>query len=257
MSEREKLAALDAERALQRAKSAVSLDLAGPENAEQLAGRKSADNAYQAEAAALKEQLQIREQILDKELQQRDDQVQAIKNQQQLVEAAQKQVDLEERKVKAFQAQVGGLSKLQQQQLIDIRDKLRNGQDITRGEEKRLEDLGGEQGRGIADARRAKRGAAAGFDQDFFKGIEGASTGMDDAAKSLKEAAAALKDLTGGATAAAKIAELEAEKKALNEKHAEFITDFRKNMQELIDLMKVNSDRIAELEISVGVNAAG
>lgn len=235
----------------------VQVDFASGQGAEgELAARNFAAGQYSAAAAALKERDAMEKSILDTQLKQRDAQIDAIEAQQKLVESAEKQLDIERQKSDQQLAQIGRLSENQQRQLKELRDKLLNGDDLTRGQEKRLEDLGGEAGRGIVDARAKRRAEAAGFGPDFFKGIEGASTGMDDAAKALKEAAEALKAITGGATAAAKVAELEADKKKLEAAFADYRKSLAAEIEGLIAVAQANAERIHELEITVAVNAA-
>lgn len=257
MSDAEKRASLDKQYFQGIGDASFDIDMARGKSPEaEKVARESAARQYAEAAAALKQRDQLERNILDNQKQQADNQIEAIKRQEQLVEAAQRQVDAEKQKADAMQSQIGRLSTLQQSQLKALRDKLLAGGDLSRGEEKRLDELGGEQGRAIVDARARKRAEAAGFGPDFFKGIEGASTGMDSAAQKLKEAAEALKALTSGATAAAKIAEIEAEKQKLEKG----MTEFRKALQDQIDatakLMQENATRLHELEITVRVNAA-
>lgn len=218
--------------------------------------REAAQRQYAEAAAALKERDQLERGILDAQLRQKDNAIEAVKRQDELVRAAQRQLDIEKQKSDQQQAQIGRLTTLQQNQLRGLRDKLLRGEDLSRGEERRLDELGGEQGKAIVDARARKRADAAGFGPDFFKGIEGASTGMDDAAKKLKEAADALKALTDGATAAAKIAEYEADKQQLEKNFADIRKALSDQIEQLVKLMQQNAERLHELEITVAVNAA-
>ncbi len=217
--------------------------------------REGARGDFQNSLNDLKAERDLRKQILDSEISSRDETIRKIEQQEKLVQSAQKQLDLEKEKVKAFQAQIGSLTKLEQDRLVDIRDKLKAGKSLSRFEEKQLAEDGGDQGRGIVDAIRAKRGEAAGFDKDFFKGIEGAATGVDDAAKALKEVAEALKAITGNATPAAKIAELEKEKAALNTQYQEFLKGFKEAITTLTALVAENNKRLAELEAAAAANA--
>lgn len=257
MTDAEKSASLAAEAAQARASGSVEIDLAGGKAPEsELLARRFAQQEYSAAANAIKERDAAEKSILDTQLRQKDNAIEQIKRQDDLVKAAQRQLDVEKQKADAQQAQIGRLSTLQQAQLRSLRDKLLRGEDLSRGEEKRLEDLGGEQGRSIVDARARKRAEAAGFGPDFFKGIEGASTGLDDAAKNLKEAADALKALTSGATAAAKIAEIEAEKTALEAQYQQIRQVLREEMEATIKLLQQNAERIHELETTTAINAA-
>ena len=257
MTDAEKSASLAYESAYARASGNVGIDLASGKAPEsEIIARKDAQNEYSAAANAIKERDAAEKSILDTQLRQKDNAIEQIKRQDDLVKAAQRQLDVEKQKADAQQAQIGRLSTLQQAQLRSLRDKLLRGEDLSRGEEKRLEDLGGEQGRSIVDARARKRAEAAGFGPDFFKGIEGASTGLDDAAKNLKEAADALKALTSGATAAAKIAEIDAEKQALEAQYQQIRQVLREEMEATIKLLQQNAERIHELEITTAINAA-
>lgn len=257
MSDAEKRASLDREAINARASGGLEIELASGKSPEaELAARNFASQQYAAAASALKERDSLEKSILDTQRTQKDNAIEAIKRQDQLVQAAQRQLDIEKQKADQQQAQIGRLTTLQQNQLRSLRDKLLRGEDLSRGEEKRLDELGGEQGRAIVDARARKRAEAAGFGQDFFKGIEGASTGMDDAAKKLKEAAEALKAITQGATAAAKIAEIEADKKKLESSFAEYRKAMQAQIDETIKMMQANAERIHELEITTAINAA-
>jgi hypothetical protein len=205
-------------------------------------------------ASDLKEALALRKQELDQQLASRDATIRQVEAQDRLVISAQKALDIEKEKVRAFQAQAGRLSQLEQQQLLDIDAKLKAGKDISRFEEELLDKNGGESGRGVVDARAAKR-ALPGLDENFLKGVEGAGTGLQDAAKALKEAVEQLKALTGGATAAAKIAELEQEKAALNAAHEELRRTYIKQSNMLHDIIKGNLTRTQELEAAATANA--
>lgn len=257
MTDAEKGASLEAEAASAHAAAMMEIDLARGKSTEaEAVARNFAAQQHSQAAAALKERVSLEKSILDTQLRQKENAIEAIKRQDDLVKAAQRQVDVEKQKTDAMQAQIGRLSTLQQSQLKSLRDKLLRGEDLSRGEEGRLDELGGEQGRAIVDARAKKRAEAAGFGPDFFKGIEGASSGMDDAAKKLKEAAEALKALTQGATAAAKIAAIEADKKQLESQMAEFRKSISVAFEALIKDMRANAQRLHELEITNQINAA-
>lgn len=219
----------------------------GDEQANYLGGAQ----AFYADAASkLEAEKQIREQTLATELKKRDVLIDQIKSQEKLVAAAREQLAAEKEKVTTFQAQMGQLTQQQQNRLRDIRDKLLAGQDISKFEEKFLGERGGDPGAEIVRRRQAKRGAAAGFDENFFAGIDGGEKMADDlksAAKELAEAAKKLAELTNGQTAAAKIAELEAEKDKLREGFADYTKEFNKQMSTIIGLLAAVTRRLDEL----------
>ena len=206
-------------------------------------------------AADLQEAKQLKAQILQEEIKSRDEQIRAIQNQQQLVRDAQKHLDIEKEKVRQFSAQAAGLSDLEKQQLRGFRDRLRGGGNLTRAEEDQFARIGGEQAEGIVTFRRAKRGAAEGFDENFFKGIEGASTGLKDASDALDEVVAALKKLVGESTAPAKIAELERQKAALTKSFEDFAKLYNKEINRLINVLEANGEKIRQLEQAALRNA--
>lgn len=208
----------------------------------------------------LKGQIGLLDEIVDKERQrtdqlkmQKDEQIEAIQNQQRLVDGAERLLKAEQDKLRSFQSQAGQLAKFEQDQLKAIRDKLKGGQDISSFEEDFLADKGGEGGRNIAEARRARRGAAAGFGDDFFSGIADAGNaagtgGIARAAEELRKVTEELKKLTGGQGSAEAIAKLQREKDALERQYTEFYEKSAKQIKRLVDVLARVDDKIAELE---------
>ncbi len=203
---------------------------------------------YEKEIAALKEIDALKKSALQDELRLRDAKIEQIEKQERLIDSARQQLEIEQQKLQSFQAQFGRLSAIEQQQLKDIRDKLRAGQDTTRQERDFFAQNTGERGRGVIDTIDAKDGAAAGGGADFFDGLAGAGDGLKDAAASLADVVKALEKLTDGTTAAEAKAKLEQEKKALEAQYADFYKKNSEAIKKLADAMNLLVRKIADIE---------
>lgn len=213
--------------------------------------------AKQAAMEALRlgnEEIALAERRRDAEIEIRQEKIKQIESAEKSLETAQRQLQIEQDKLRSFQAQMGALSQFEQQQLIDIRNRLRNGEQINQFEEEFLATKGGEGGRKAADSIRARRGAAAGFGVDFWDGTEGAGAAKDMAdasdkvAKALEELAKLLGD--AGSAAAAK-AQYEEQIKAIREASAKEIEELKKAWEENFKLLELITTKLKELETAV------
>lgn len=180
-----------------------------------------------------------------------DAKIREIEAQERIVDIAKRALEIEERKRDAFRVQFGMLSQIEQQELKRIADKLRAGQDINQFEEQFIAERGGSEGQNIANARRGRRGEAAGADS-VFDGIADAGNEMKEASDAVADALKELAKLLGGADnpAAAK-AKLEAEKKALEEQYKDFYKKNAEAVGKLVDLMSVIEKKIQDLELAL------
>lgn len=185
----------------------------------------------------------------DAEIEITQEKIKQIEAQERAVDTARKQQQIEEDKLRSFQAQVGALQQFEQEQLKQIRDKLRAGQDINQFEEDFFAQNAGGQGRAVIDARRAKRGAAAGFGDDFFAGIDGAGTGLADATKRLEEELRKLAEALEGAKDATEAkARYEQRIKEINEGFESFLQSNTAIVDKYAKLVEVLEKKIADLE---------
>jgi hypothetical protein len=190
----------------------------------------------------------------DAEVDIRQEKIKQIEAAEKALQTAQRQKQIEDEKLRSFQAQVGALAEFERTQLINIRNRLRAGQDINQFEEEFLAEKGGEGGRRAADSIRAKRAADAGFGVDFWEGTAGAGAAKDMAdasdkvAKALEELAKLLGDANSGAAAKAKY---EAEIKAIDEVHAKELEAIKDAAQENIKTFEEIVKQLKELQQAV------
>lgn len=210
---------------------------------------------YAMEAAKLaNEEIALAAKRRDAEVEIRQEKIKQIESAEKSLQTAQRQLQVEEDKLRSFQAQVGALSEFERDQLINIRNRLRAGEELNPFEEEFLAANGGEGGRKAADAIRARRAAAAGVGVDFWDGTEGAGAAKDMAeasdkvAKALEELAKLLGD--AGSAAAAK-AQYEEQIKAIREASAKEIEELKKVWGENFKLLELITDRLKELETAV------
>lgn len=226
----------------------------GSGTASQAAALEREKDAITGALAALDKLGRMEQERLESAIKSRDAKIDEVKRAEKLVSLSQRAYDLEQQKLRSFQAQIGAASKLEQQQLIAIRDKLRAGQDISAFEENQLAQLGGEQGRNIVETRRASRGAAAGFGSDFFSGIDGASDGMKDAAAELAKAAQQLKEITSGASAAETVARLEKEKQELERQLEAFYQGQAEQARGMVESLKIITKELSDIKLTLATN---
>lgn len=190
----------------------------------------------------------------DAEIEINREKIKQIESAERALETAQRQKQIEEDKLRAFQAQVGALSQFEQQQLTQIRDKLRAGQGINQFEEEFLAQNGGEGGRQAADAIRSRRAAAAGFGVDFWDGTDGAGAAKDmaDASEKVAKALEDLAKLLGDAGSAAEAkARYEAQIKAIEEASAKEVEALKKAWAENLSVLETITAKLKELEQAV------
>lgn len=230
------------------------------------------DQAIAGDPAAEKQRLEAAKELamqaaaLDNEalaaaMKQRDAQVDITREKINQIEAsekalatAQRQLQIEEDKLRSFQAQVGALSEFERDQLINIRNRLRAGEQINQFEEEFLASKGGEGGRKAADSIRARRGAAAGFGVDFWDGTEGSGAAKDmaDASEKVAEALKELAKLLGDAGSAAEAkARYEAEIKEFQRVAEEFAKQNGAMHDANVKLLELIINRLKELEQAV------
>jgi hypothetical protein len=210
-----------------------------------------------AHAAALaaanfaEEELALALKRRDAEIEIRQEKIKQIESAEKALATAQRQQQIEEEKLRTFQAQFGALNQFEQQQLVDIRDRLRRGEELNPFEEDFLATKGGEGGRRAADDIRQKRGAAAGAGLDFWEGTAGAGAVKDmaDASDKVAKALEDLAKLLGSANSAAEAkARYEAEIKSINEAHAKEIEAIKGASDQNIKLLELIVERLKELE---------
>jgi hypothetical protein len=228
----------------QRGQTIVDEDLFG--GAKQTALEIERRNALDA-IRALMQQDELKRKELDTQKELLDAQLKSI-------EAAEKDLEIAKQKERSFQIQFGMLQQFEQEQLKAIADRLRAGQDINQFEEQFLRENGGEGGRNIADARSARRGAAAGAN-DVFAGIPDA---MDTAAKSVDELEKVLADLLvelkkGGSAIEAK-ARIEAEKKELQKQYEDFFKGNTEAIRKLAAVVEDLNKKIDAVALATQVN---
>lgn len=187
----------------------------------------------------------------DAEVDIRQEKIKQIEAAEKALQTAQRQKQIEDEKLRSFQAQVGALAEFERTQLINIRNRLRAGENINQFEEEFLAEKGGEGGKRAADSIRAKRAAAAGIGVDFWDGTAGAGAAKDMAdasdkvAKALEELAKLLGDAGSGAEAKAKY---EAEIKSINEAHAKELEVIKSAAQENIKTFEEIVKQLKELQ---------
>jgi hypothetical protein len=197
----------------------------------------------------LQEEIGLRRQILQTELEARDAKIDAIQQQERQLEMAQRQLQIEEQKLQAFKAQIGALDPMTLSQLQGIDQKMKAGVDLNQFELDTLQRSGGERGRREADKIYAKRFDAMGIDADTFLGGDGG--GMAEARRSVDELTKALQELTKGLTAGEAIAKLEAEKEALRTKFDEFKSEQIKFIDTLLDTIKQNNNKLDDIREAI------
>ena len=210
---------------------------------------------YAMEAAKIaNEEIALAGKRRDAEVDIRQEKIKQIEAAEKALQAAERQKQIEDEKLRTFQAQVGALSDFERDQLINIRNRLRNGEQINQFEEEFLAANGGEGGRQAADAIRARRAAAAGIGVDFWDGTEGAGAAKDMAdasdkvAKALEELAKLLGD--AGSAAAAK-AQYEEQIKAIREASAKEIEELKKAWEENFKLLELITTKLKDLEMAL------
>lgn len=215
------------------------------------------DAAKQAAMEAIRfgnEELALAIKRRDAEVEIRQEKIKQIESAERALQTAERQKQIEEDKLRAFQAQVGALSKFEQDQLINIRDRLRRGEQLNQFEEEFLAQNGGEGGRKAVNDIRSKRGAAAGFGVDFWEGTAGAGAVKDmakaseDVAKALAELAKLLGD--AGSAAEAK-ARYEAQIKVIEETSAKEIEALKKAWDQNLETLTTITEKLKELEQAV------
>lgn len=190
----------------------------------------------------------------DAEVDIRQEKIKQIESAERALEAAQRQKQIEDDKLRSFQAQVGALAEFERTQLINIRNRLRAGEQINPFEEEFLAEKGGEGGRRAADSIRAKRAADAGFGVDFWEGTAGAGAAKDmaDASEKVAKALEELAKLLGDAGSAAEAkAKYEAEIKAIDEVHAKELEAIKDAAQENIKTFEEIVKQLKELQQAV------
>lgn len=217
----------------------------GPEQ-EALLGLKKSDAL--GRIADINEEIALQRKITDEKIKQINAQEDLIKKAESALELAKKQAVIEREKLTSAQAIFGAASRFEQEQLKRIRDRLRAGQNITQFEEEQVIKFGGDEGANIIRLRRAKSGLAAGRTDDFFAGIEGASTGLKDSATAIERAAELLKKAADGLTGAEAFAKLEADKVALEKQYKEFYSGAAAALKQLTDVISVIIAQIKELQ---------
>ncbi|BBO34596.1 hypothetical protein [Lacipirellula parvula] len=199
----------------------------------------------------LQEEINLRQEIARARMAERDAAIEAIQQQEKMLANAERQLQLEERKLQSFKAQIGALSPMEVDQLKDIDMKLKSGVDLNPFEMEALQRNGGDRGRREADKINAKRFDSLGIDSNTFLGGDGGA--MKEAATAVQEMTAALKELTKGLSSTEAIAKLEDEKKELQKAFSEFKKEQIDLINSMIETLKLNNAAMAEIQMALMV----
>lgn len=203
--------------------------------------------AVQAGLDAMREEANLRRELTSEREKQLADQEKLIEGRQRELELARQTLDTEQRKVDAFAAQFGQLTQAQQARLQGIADKVRGGDELSRGELGFLSRFGGEQGRAIATDEFRQRGEAAGAG-NVFAGIAIGAPGVAAAQQEVDAARGRLNEATGGKPPEQALDDLRAEATDVRAAYEEFLAGQREAWERAVAVMQEIDGRIAKLE---------
>lgn len=229
-----------------RARSQADSDPSGPAAAAVIL--ESENRKAYSVIGDLQEEMTGRREILRIELATRDAKIDAIQQQEKMLQAAQRQLQIEEQKLQTFKSQIGALDPMTLSMLKGIDQKLKAGAELNPFELDALQRSGGERGRREADKIYAKRFDSLGIDSETFLGGD---VGMKEAQKAVDDLTVALKELTKGLSSAEAITKLEAEKKELEKKFDQFRELQMKFIDLLISTLELNHNKLAQIEEAI------
>jgi hypothetical protein len=205
---------------------------------------KQKSDSFKREADFRKQILQIQEDQNRKQKEKIDVTERDIKQQQQLLSAANRLRDSERERLESFRAQIAKLSPLELQQLKAIDEKLQRGDKLNRNELSILEKNAGNRGQDVARAQGAKDFEGLGLRKDFL----GSEKAYNDAAKATEDLTVKMKELTAAMTGKEKLADLADENRQLLTSVEKLRSELAAAIIKIADEVKANSEKIAALK---------
>jgi hypothetical protein len=202
------------------------------------------NDSFKREADFRKQILQIQEDQNRKQKEKIDVTERDIKQQQQLLSAANRLRDSERERLESFRAQIAKLSPLELQQLKAIDEKLQRGDKLNRNELSILEKNAGSRGQDVARAQGAKEFEGLGLRKDFL----GSEKAYNDAAKATEDLTVKMKELTAAMTGKEKLADLADENRQLLTSVEKLRSELATAIIKIADEVKANSEKIANLK---------
>lgn len=201
----------------------------------------------EAGLAAMRDEANLRREMAAERQQELADAAKLIETRQRELELAQQSLATEQSKVDAFAAQFGQLTQAQQARLQSVADRVRGGEELSRGDLGFLQRFGGEQGRAIAQNIFQQRGEAAGAG-NVFAGISTGAPGVAAAQQEVYAARGRLNEATGGKPPEQALADLQAEAADVKTAYEEFLAGQRETWERAVGVMAEIDGRIEKLE---------